>query len=426
MPIFGEEMAVVAVAAAAACTSIAPAVSANAAGNTLVVNAAGDLRTVSHVGAGGLYALATATVPTASELSPLHLNQLVQMAPGGQQRGNGATTPTGDALVVAPLAASAGAHEYIRMPDIYPSFPYVWVSWTDWLNKVNTMVKAKLASSAGSTVDGWELWNEPDWTWNTSAAGAFNAGWTRTFQAVRALDPSTPIVGPSISIYNHSWMLSFLTNAKATNTVPNVISWHQLTATQYSTIGANVADVDAIEASLGIATIPISIDEYAATSEIDIPSAALHYIADFERYGVTNASRAYWYESGTVNGLLFNNKPTSTYWLYKWYGDMTGHMLPVTASAFEDGIASYDSSRKDINIIFGGQAGNNAVQVNGIPTALGTSVKVVESYTPSDGRLANLAAPTTVSTTTYTVVNGSITVPINSEDYLGAYQLLIT
>ena len=38
--------------------------------------------------------------------------------------------PTGDALKVAPLATGAGAQEYVRMPDIYPNFPYGWVSWT--------------------------------------------------------------------------------------------------------------------------------------------------------------------------------------------------------------------------------------------------------------------------------------------------------
>ena len=32
--------------------------------------------------------------------------------------------PTGDALKVAPLAIGAGSQEYVRMPDIYPSFPY--------------------------------------------------------------------------------------------------------------------------------------------------------------------------------------------------------------------------------------------------------------------------------------------------------------
>jgi hypothetical protein len=119
-------------------------------------------------------------------------------------------------------------------------------------------------------------------------------------------------------------MAGWLAYAKANNALPNVITWHQLTTGSYASVGANVADFEALEKSLGISPIPISIDEYASTAEVDVPSAALHYIAAFERYGVLNASRAYWYESGTVNGLLFNNEPTGTYWMYKWYGDMSG------------------------------------------------------------------------------------------------------
>src|SRR6266700_1700912 len=187
-----------ATALAAAWILLPGAGPASAAGDTLVVNVGSVLRPVTHAAAGGLYALASATVPTAAELPPLHLNQLVQPAPGVQQLGNGATVPTGDALKVAPLATGAGAQEYVRMPDIYPNFPYVWVSWSDWLSKVNTMVQARLAATAATNIDGWELWNEPDWTWNTAAAGSFDAGWVRTFQAVRALDSVTPIVGPSI------------------------------------------------------------------------------------------------------------------------------------------------------------------------------------------------------------------------------------
>jgi Carbohydrate binding module (family 35) len=396
-----------------------------AAGDTLVVNAGSVLRPVTHVAAGGLYALASATVPTASELPALHLNDLVQPAPGVQQLGNGATVPTGDALKVAPLAIGSGAQEYVRMPDIYPNFPYRWVSWSDWLSKVDTMVKARLAATTTTNIDGWELWNEPDWTWNTAAAGSFNAGWVRTYRAVRALDSVTPIVGPSISAYNHAGMASFLAYAKANNALPNVITWHQLTSGSSSNVGGNIADFQALEAQLGISPLPISVDEYASTAEIDVPSAALHYIAAFERYGVHDAERAYWYESGTVNGLLYNNKPTGTYWMYKWYGDMTGDMVPVTPAGSQGGIASYDSTRKMVNIVFGGDSGSNSVQVNGLGV-LGSAVKVVLSYTPDSGRLAKVAAPATVSTTTYTVTSGSVTVPVANENSQGAYQLLIT
>jgi Carbohydrate binding module (family 35) len=401
------------------------AVPAAAAGDTLVVNVGTVLRPVTHVAAGGLYALASATVPTAAELPPLHLNQLVQPAPGVQQLGNGATVPTGDALKVAQLAIGAGAQEYVRMPDIYPNFPYRWVSWSDWLSKVDTMVQARLAATGATNLDGWELWNEPDWTWNTAAAGSFDAGWVRTFQAVRALDSVTPIVGPSISVYNHAWMADWLAYAKASNALPNVITWHQLSPGSYANVAANVADFKALEASLGISPLPIAIDEYASTSEVDVPSGALHYIAAFERGGILNASRAYWYESGTVNGLLYNNLPTGTYWLYKWYGDMAGNMVSVTAAGSQDGIASYDSTRKIVNVVVGGDSGTNSVQVNGL-APLGSSVKVVLSYTPDSGRLANVSAPTTVSTTTYTVSNGTVTIPITSQNSSGAYQLLIT
>ncbi len=410
---------------AAAALLLPAGVPALAAGDTLVVNAGSVLRPVTHVAAGGLYALATPAQPTAAQLPPLHLNQLVQPAPGVQQLGNGATVPTGDALKVAPLATGAGAQEYVRMPDIYPSFPYQWVSWSDWLSKVNTMVGARLAATGTTGVDGWELWNEPDWTWNTAAAGSFNAGWVRTYQAVRALDPYTPIVGPSISAYNHAWMASFLAYAKASNALPNVITWHQLTTGSYGSVAADVADLRALETQLGISPRPISIDEYASTAEVDVPSAALHYIAAFERSGITSASRAYWYESGTVNGLLYNNKPTGTYWMYKWYGDMAGDMVPVTPAGSQDGIASYDSTRKIVNVVFGGASGNNSVQVNGLEP-FGPSVKVALSYTPGSGRLANVAAPTTISTATYTVTNGRVTVPIASQNAQGGYQLLIT
>lgn len=48
------------------------------------------------------------------------------------------------------------------------------------------------------------------------------------------------------------------------------------------------------------------------------------------------------------------------------------------------------------------------------------------SYTPDSGRLANVTAPTTVSTATYPVTNGSVTVPVTGQNAQGAYQLLIT
>ncbi|GIM89947.1 CBM35 domain-containing protein [Paractinoplanes toevensis] len=398
---------------------------AHAAGNTLTVNVGTTVRPVTHVAAGGLYAVNTGNNPPLSMMYPLRLNHLTQPPPGGQQLGNGATQPCCDGLQVAGKVTSGGAQQFYRMPDIYPNFPYKWVSWADWESKVRTMVQARLAATGTTNVDGWELWNEPDWTWNTAAAGSFNAGWTRTYQLIRSLDTVTPIVGPSHSIYSHSWMVDFLTNAKNTGTVPDVIVWHELGDDSYLNVQAHVADYRAIETSLGISPRPISINEYASPSQVDIPSVAVHYMAVFERHGIRDAERAYWYEAGTLNGLLHNNAPTSSYWTYKWYGDMAGNIVQTVPGSWLEGVAAYDSTRKIVNVVLGGDSGNNTVKVNGL-SALGTQVRVTLTRSGTTGRTTNQSAPIAVTTGTYNVVNGSISVAVNGMNALDSYQLLVT
>ncbi|GIF22999.1 hypothetical protein BJ973_000643 [Actinoplanes tereljensis] len=398
---------------------------AQAAGNTLTVNVGTVVRPVTHVAAGGLYAVNTGNNPPLSLMYPLRLNHLTQPPPGGQQLGNGATQPCCDGLQVGGKVTSSGAQQFYRLPDIYPNFPYQWISWADWESKVRTMVQARLAATGTTNVDGYELWNEPDWTWNTASAGTFNAGWARTFKLIRTLDAVTPIVGPSHSIYNHSWMLDFLTNAKNTSTVPDVIVWHELDNDSYLNVQAHVADYRAIETSLGITPRPISINEYASPSQVDIPSVAVHYMAVFERHGIRDAERAYWYEAGTLNGLLYNNAPTASYWTYKWYGDLAGNIVQTVPGSWLEGVAAYDSTRKIVNVVLGGDSGNNTVKVNGL-AALGTQVRVTLTRSGTTGRTTNQSAPIAVSSGTYNVVSGSISVPVNSMNALDSYQLLVT
>ncbi|MEU4832985.1 hypothetical protein [Streptosporangium sp. NPDC023615] len=397
---------------------------AQAAGATLTVDVARPFRPVTHVASGGLYGLAENGRPADSTLLPIKVNSLTQPAPGSVHRPNG-QPPGGDSLLVAPQATRVGAGEFIRMPDIYPDFPYRWVGWNDWLAKVTTMVNARLSATTVTNVIGWELWNEPDYTWNTAAAGNFNDGWTRTHRAVRALDPLTPIVGPSTAVYNRSWMQSFLTNAKNTGTLPDIVCWHELQ--DPAGIAAHIADYRALEASLGISPRRVSINEYAAPAEVDVPGRVASYVAKFERAGVESAHRAFWYEYGTMNGLVVgNDRPTGTWWLYKWYGDMAGNMVTTTPGTQTglDGFASYDPTRKIVNVVFGNESGTNTVNVTGL-AALGSSVRVTLRSTPSSGRFTAVTAPTTISTTTQTVSGGRIGVPVPNMSATSAYQLTV-
>ena len=405
----------------------APASALPGAASTLEVHADQPFRPVTHVATGSLYGLASSSVPSDDLVQAIKPNTFVQMAPGGHQLPNGEPAPAGDALVVASEAAKAGAKVVVRMSDWYPDFPYKWVSWGDWLGAVDRQVKAVQASGA-KNISAYALWNEPDWTWDTAKAGSFNDGWTRTYREVRSFDATTPIQGPSYSD-NISGMQSFLANAVATNTVPDIIAWHELESSSH--IQGDIAKVAAIEKSLGVSPRPIAIEEYATPSEIGVPGPLVGYIAKFERYGVDNAELAFWNHYGTLGDTLTDTggSPNGSYWLYKWYGDMSGNMVTTTppASTGLDGAASVTADKTEVDVIAGGGSGANAVRVDGLNSLkFGNAVGVKLEYTPSYGRTTATAAPITISNTLYHVgSDGSITVPVAMNAAYG-YHLVIT
>ncbi|MEU6419516.1 RICIN domain-containing protein [Streptomyces spiralis] len=420
--------AVCALAVTTALSAGSPAEAVPTSATTLVVNAGQVLRPVTHVATGSLYGLADDSTPADGLVTALKPNTFVQMAPGGSQLPNGEPKPAGDALVVAPKAARAGAKVVVRMPDWYPNFPYKWVSWGDWLSAVDKQVAAVRSSGAGN-IAAYELWNEPDWTWDTADAGAFTTGWARTYKEVRAKDATTPIQGPSHSAWNQSWMSTFLTDAKAGGTVPDVIAWHELQGSK--DIAAHVAAYRALESSLGISPRPIAIEEYGTPSEMGDSGALIGYAAKFERAGVHDAELAFWNQYGTLGDTLTGTggAPNGAYWTYKWYGEMSGSMLVTTPPAQTgiDGLASRTGAGNRIEVVAGGCTGSCAVRVDGLSAlpAFGGTVHVKVEYSPHTGRTTASPGPITISDTDHTVSGGSITVPVTMNATDG-YHVVIT
>ncbi|MCO7127480.1 hypothetical protein NIE88_17110 [Sporolactobacillus shoreicorticis] len=396
--------------------------------STLTVNLGNRYRPVTHAASGSLYGLADKHTPLLNQIEPLKPSTFVQMAPDGQQLPNGEITPAGDALKVAKLAERAGAKVTIRMPDIYPNFPYRWVSWNDWLNKVDTMINKTLTSRV-KNIYGYELWNEPDGTWDTSSAGSFNEGWKKTYDEVRKLDSKTPIIGPSISSYKETFMRSFLTYAKANHCLPDIISWHQWDA---RSLKADIQNLKQIEKDLGIRQIPISINEYGATQEEAIPGAMIQYIAQFERNGVESANMAFWYQYGRLSNLLTDGrKINGGWWLYKWYGDMKGQMVMTRASQTTsnlDGIANLDAKNRVASVVFGGAGGKNRITVKGFSStrAFKKNVHIQVKATPWYGVDTAVQKPMTLFTGTFKIVNGKITIPIKDMHASWGYEAVIT
>ncbi len=421
-------LGVTALAATAALATGAPAEAVPTSATTLVVNANQTLRSVTHVGTGSLYGLADDSTPADSLVSPLKPNTFVQMAPGGHQLPNGEPRPAGDSLVVAPKAARAGAKVVIRMPDWYPDFPYKWVSMSDWLSAVDTQI-ASVKSSSATNIAAWAIWNEPDLNWDTAKAGPFNTAWNTTYKEIRSKDTTTPIQGPSYSSWKQSDMNTFLTQAKANNTVPDVIAWHELQGS--ADIAAHVSAYRSLESSLGISPRPIAIEEYGTPSEMGNSGALIGYAAKFERAGVRDAELAFWNHYGTLGDTLTDTggSPNGSYWTYKWYGDMSGNMLVTTPPAQTgiDGLASRNGAGNQISVIAGGCAGSCAVTVNGLSSlsAFGSTVHVKLEYSPDTGRTTASPGPITISDADYAVSGGSVTVPVTMNAADG-YHLVIT
>ncbi|SDM82421.1 Ricin-type beta-trefoil lectin domain-like [Actinacidiphila guanduensis] len=412
----GAGAAVMIAATAALCGSPAQAASPS---TTLVVNANQVLRPVTHVATGSLYGLANATTPADNLVQAIKPNTFVQKPQGGHQQ------PTGDILTVAPKAARAGAKVVDRLSDYYAGWPYQF-SWSNWLSVVDDQIAQNKAAGI-TNLAAYAPWNEADNTWQSSN-GTFEDFWTTTYREIRSKDATTPIQGPSFSD-NISDMQNFLQHAVATNTVPDIIAWHELERS--SKIAGDVATVTSIEKNLGITPRPIAIEEYAAPSEVGVPGALVGYIAKFERLGVHDAELAFWNQSGALGDLLTGQggSPNGAYWLYKWYADMSGSMLVTTPPAQTgiDGAASRTSAGNEVDVIFGGSSGSSAVTVNGLGSlpAFGSSVHVKVEYTPSPGRTTAVSGPTTLSEGNYAVSNGSVTIPVTATSTYG-YHLVIT
>ena len=401
--------------------------------NWISVDLSAPYRPVTHAASGSLYGLSFDGVPPDDLIGPIKPHVFTQMAPGGHQLPNGTTQPTGDALKVAPAAARAGAEVMIRMPDWYPNFPYQWVSWPDWTSAVQQQVSAKLAQPSLTNIYGWELWNEPDWTWNTQSAGPFTDGWRRTYQLVRSMDSQTPIVGPTASYYFSSFISSFLSYCKTNSVLPDIVTWHELATSGNADIEGHVAQYRQLEQQLGISPRRISINEYGRIYDTPVPGFLLRYIARVERAGVDSACLAFWHLPGRLGDLLnAHDQPNGAWWLYKWYGDFSGEMVNVTPPATSgyglDGAAAYDSAAGIARVLVGGTDGDTLVTIAHLPAALSRhgSAHVQVSSTTFTGTDGASPQPDFLFEGDYPVNGDKIVVPLNDMLSATAYNIVVS
>jgi hypothetical protein len=397
------------------------------AATTLTVDLAQPLGPATHVGSGSLYGV-TEKLPADIDklVAPLHPKVFVNPAADQQQ-------PVGDAIVVAARLAPIGAKVTIRLADWFKGWPYQFTSMSDWFNKLGQTVQRK-KSSGLTNFYGYEIWNEPNGTWNSNSP-SFNDFWAQTYAELRRLDPDEKIIGPAMAGYSTSFITNFLTYCKDHNVVPDIVAWHELSG---EPLAADLQNYRNLEKQLGIGPLPITINEYSGAgwqTDEGKPGTSAPMIAKFERFKVDSACISYWdvAHAGRLGSLLATDTaPNGGWWFYKWYGDMTGNMMMTTAptpssATALDGFANLSPS--GASVLFGG-ANDGAIKivVKGFRSAVvfGDKVHAVVERTPWVDKSTVVNATSMVSAADVTVENDQISVTVSGTNSVDGFRLSLT
>lgn len=397
--------------------------------HSLKVDLASPLRPVTHCASGSLYGI-TESLPGDIEslVAPLKPYMFCQPPRGkvGDQH------PFGSAIVVSERLQGTTGVVQIQLPDLLPGWPYRWPGLDVWLAEVESVVKDKIASGRNN-YHSYNIWNEPQLTWLDSYGDFYTDCWKPTFDLIRSLDPAAKIVGPGDAYFTFERMTSFLTFCKNNNCLPDMICWHELGGSNYIT--AHVRDYRIVEKNVGVAELPICINEYCHPTRANegCPGTSAPFIAKFERNKIESACYSWWFTNlpGRLGSLLTeNNEKGGGWWFYKWYGDMTGTMVSVTPPVEQsdglDGFACLDEDAQYASICFGGNnTGTVDVQINGLPEAFGSTVNVAVEYIPWEGKDIPVAGPVTMASGLYEVVDGAISVPVEVASQLYGYRVLV-
>jgi hypothetical protein len=407
--------------------SATPAAAANP---VITVDLGTSTGSVTDGSSGFLYGLANSGIPTNSVVAALHPDSTAQMAPGGTQH------PNGDALQVAPqFVSDGGKNILIYMQDFYPTWPYPTPGITSYLTVVAAEATAVVADPNRSKYI-YVPFNEPDQQWYAGNLAGLETDWKLVYQKIRSIDPTARIAGLNYSGYNAADYANFLSYAKANNVLPDVTTWHELGNSFFTNWYTNYSSYRAAETSLGISPRPIYIDEYGRSSgDLGIPGNLIQYMARFENSKV-HGNLAFWTDSGSLNDLVAadsSNRVTGGWWLYKWYGELTGNTVavsPPTQTGSLQALATYDASKQQARIILGGSLNptdvySTDVAVKHIPAALGSTVHATVWGVDSSGTAVS-TGPYVVSEGNYAVSSGTTTLTLTGLKALSAYEVIIT
>ncbi|MDT7845739.1 LamG-like jellyroll fold domain-containing protein [Streptomyces justiciae] len=343
-----------------------------------------------HGGASGtLYGVYGPDVPTNNLMEGMGLRTVSTKAQDGPQH------PGADALeVVKPLADSTDGDVYIYMTDIHRGFPYEWPGDTP-AEKLK-LYEEKLAKQVDQVLQLPEEYqdnivfvpfNEPEgnmfgtgqWSYDKvswlSKPDAYFAAWDSAYKLIKGKMPDARIAGPNTSVL-YDQVKGFLTHALAADTLPDVITWHELSHPE--AVRDSVAKYRAWEKDLFKGTaregtqLPVNINEYAFNYHTSVPGQMIQWVSAIEESKV-DADIAYWNIDGNLSdSAVQSNRGNGQWWLLNSYASMTGHTVAVTPpfpgeNYTMQGVATLDAKKKQARLLFGGSTGKGHITFDNVP-----------------------------------------------------------
>jgi hypothetical protein len=407
-----------------------------------------------HGGASGtLYGVYGEDIPSDNLLEGIDLRTVSTKAQDGPQH------PGADALeVVKPLADATDGDVYIYMTDIHRGFPYEWEGSTP-AEKLS-IYSEKLARQVDQVLElpaeyqdniVFVPFNEPEGnmfgtgTWSLNRVSWLNnptdyfAAWDSAYRLIKGKLPTASVAGPNTSVL-YSQVKGFLQHAVAANTVPDVITWHELS--NPAQVRSSVAKYRAWETEVFAGTafegtaLPININEYAFNYHTSVPGQMIQWISAIEESKV-DADIAYWNIDGNLSDSAVEaNRGNGQWWLLNAYAQMSGHTVAVTppspnTSYTLQGVATLDEDKRQSRVIIGGSAGNASLAVTNVPESVfGSTVHALIREIPWTGQLGDSAEPEVIAEADVPVEGGAVdlgfgsTLPQLKES--SAYEVILT
>lgn len=425
---------------------------------TLTINMAPDEeRELKHGASGFLYGLGAENVPTANTITPLKAHTAVQKAPNGMQH------PNGDVLDTVDTFMNAGGKDLqIYVPDYYALWFYEFSSTEEYLDILK--MEAEECIEKGIAEDAvYVLYNEPkaDWlggSYLDPETQTTYYGWESLFwfwedmynMLVEVYEDNGVAVKPrvaglNLAEYDEDVMEQYIKFCVEHSCMPDVITWHDLSTWQFNAFDSEykhyrnlektyLTEENAEKYGVDITPREIVINEYADWAECASPGDLVRWIGLFEEYNV-NGCLPFWHLSNNLNGLAAgNNEGNGAWWLYKWYGDMSGQYLPVTTSnTTKDnyyGAASLDENKKNSTIIFGGVNGSSDIVLENLDDTEtfkdAELLHVKLESTDYTGFHGAAEEPRTVKEGAVEIKDGKAVIPVSDMLEMSGYRLTLT